>query len=309
MNLLDLTRIRDGRRTGRCSSYDTRGRNADYWIIPPGESRVLADIRGPGIITHLWMTQANNYRECLLRFTWDDALAPSVLCPLGDFFGLGHSIVNSYQSLLFSASTGHNHGVNKGCALNAYVAMPFRRRALLELVNESAEHHMQYFYVDYETCRAADLQGAGYLHAEFRRTNPFSGWAPEIRVNTPLANVVNREQVAWRNNYVILETAVDLAASKPLPGLTGAPHARDGRQQAPGRRRDEAGRGGAPVRRREPATLGLRHRVARLRAAAAARAGPRRVPAGGPMPQVAAPRTRRSAHPMALQRTRPVWSA
>ena len=207
MNTIDFARLRE-RKTARCSSWDRTGRNADWWTIPAGRSRVLADIKGPGVITHLWMTQAKHYRECLLRITWDDAPRPSVLVPLGDFFGLGHSIVNSYQSLLFTASTHHNNRFNQGCALNCYAPMPFRKRAVVELVNESGEDHGQYFYVDYETlARPSELNGLGYFHAEFRRTNPFGGWGPEVQVNTPQANAVNVERVAWDNNYVILETA------------------------------------------------------------------------------------------------------
>lgn len=191
-------------RTGRVSSWDHDGRNDDAWWVEPGQSRVLADIRGPGHITHIWMTQPNHYRECLLRITWDDARSPSVLCPLGDFFGLGHGIVNSYQSLLFTASTNSNNRFNTGCALNAYVPMPFRKRALIELVNQSKERHRQYFYIDYEQGPVSDE--TGYFHAEFRRENPFGGWGHEIRVNTPEANIVNRGQEAWDNNYVLLET-------------------------------------------------------------------------------------------------------
>ena len=195
-----------GGRTRRVSSWDTSGRNQDRWLLAPGETRVLADLEGPGVLTHFWFTQRNHYRECLLRITWDDAAAPSVLVPLGDFFGLGHGIVNSYQSALFTASTNANNRFNQGCALNSYVPMPFRRRALVELVNESDEEHLQYFYLDYE--RLAEPRAeAGYLHAEFRRTNPFGGWGHEIRVNTPEANIVNREREAWDNNYVILETS------------------------------------------------------------------------------------------------------
>ena len=190
--------------TGRASSWDETGRNSDAWWIEPGESAVLADIKGPGRITHLWLTQANHYRECLLKITWDDAGFPSVVCPLGDFFGLGHGLVNSYQSLLFSASTRNNHVFNAGCALNSYVQMPFRQRAVVELVNESSERHRQYFYVDYETGTVPTE--AGYFHAEFRRENPFGGWGHEIRVNAPEANIANKEHTAWDNNYVILET-------------------------------------------------------------------------------------------------------
>ena len=145
-----LTHISSAK-TGRCSSWDTSGRNADAWMIKPGETRVLADIKGPGSITHIWMTQGDHYRECLLKITWDDARSPSGLVPLGDFFGLGHGIVNSYQSLLFTASTRSNNQFNGGCALNCYAPMPFRKRALVELVNQSKEAHRQYFYFDYET--------------------------------------------------------------------------------------------------------------------------------------------------------------
>ncbi|MYF31490.1 MAG: DUF2961 domain-containing protein [Gammaproteobacteria bacterium] len=123
MDLRRLATIGTGG-TSRASSWDTTGRNDDAWNIEPGERRVLADIEGPGTITHLWMTQRSHYRECLLLFTWDHADQPSIVCPLGDFFGLGHDIVNSYQSLLFSASTRANNRFNQGCALNAYLPMP-----------------------------------------------------------------------------------------------------------------------------------------------------------------------------------------
>jgi hypothetical protein len=202
----DLAWITDAK-TGRVSSWDRSGRNQDYWIIPAKESRVLADIQGPGAITHIWMTQRAHYRECLLKITWDDAETPSVLVPLGDFFCLGHSIVNSFQSFLFTASTVHNNRFNAGCALNCYVPMPFQKRARVELVNESTEDHTQYFYIDYETKRSFEEEG--FFHAEFRRANPFSGWAPEIPANKPgshLANIENKEKTAWKNNYLILET-------------------------------------------------------------------------------------------------------
>ena len=202
--LTDLPQIRK-RKTGRASSWDTTGRNNDAWSIPAGESVVLADIRGPAQITHIWMTQPNHYRECLLKITYDNAASPSVLVPLGDFFCLGHGLVNNFQSLLFSASTHFPYQFNKGVALNSYVPMPFAERAVVELVNESAETHRQYFYVDYETLERVP-EGAGYFHAEFRRANPFGGWGHEITVNTPEANIVNKERLAWDNNYVILET-------------------------------------------------------------------------------------------------------
>lgn len=191
--------------TGRESSWDTTGRNQDSWILGPGETRVLADLKGPGAITHIWMTQRDHYRDCLIRITWDDAEHPSILCPLGDFFCLGHSIVSSFQSALFSASARVNDTFDSGCALNCYARMPFGKRALVELVNDSDEEHRQYFYIDYETYDSPADEEA-YFHTEFRRQNPFGGWGHEIAVNSPEANVVNVEREAWTNNYVILDT-------------------------------------------------------------------------------------------------------
>ncbi|MEE9280816.1 MAG: glycoside hydrolase family 172 protein [Myxococcota bacterium] len=203
-DFLEIARLRNGT-TGRASSWDRSGRNADYWMIPPGETRTLAEIDGPGCITHVWLTQPHHYRECLLRFTWDGAPQPSAVVPLGDFFGLGHGIVNSYQSLYFSASTRRNNHFNAGCALNCYLPMPFRSHAKVELVNESDEPHLQYFYADYETWESVP-DDLGYLHAEFRRQNPFPGWGHEIQVNTPEADIANKGRTAWDRNYVILET-------------------------------------------------------------------------------------------------------
>ena len=202
--LSSLTRVKKARSL-RASSWDTTGKNNDAWNIEPNETRVLADIKGPGCINHIWMTQRDGYRNVLLRVFWDDEEHPSVLCPLGDFFGLGNEIVNSYDSLLFSASTAGNNQFNTGCALNCYVQMPFNKSARIELVNEGDETHRQYFYIDYELYERPLDDDVAYFHTQFRRENPCDGWGHEIRVNTPEANIVNAERLAWNNNYLILE--------------------------------------------------------------------------------------------------------
>lgn len=201
---MNISRIRRAT-AGRASSWDITGRNADAWRIGAGETRVLADISGPGAITHIWMTQSRHYRECLLKITWDNARSPSVVVPLGDFFCMGHGMVANFQSIYFTGSSRHPNQFGGGCALNCYLPMPFAERAVVELVNESDEPHGQYFYIDYETY-PQPLPDLGYLHAEFRRTNPFGGWGHEIQVNAPDADIINAERTAWENNYVILET-------------------------------------------------------------------------------------------------------
>ncbi len=208
MSMLQNLAVISPGKTCRVSSWDQTGRNADRLTLEAKSSVVLADLEGPGCITHIWMTQRKGYRECLLKITWDDAKSPSVLCPLGDFFGLGHGIINSYQSMLFTASTSLESAnqFGGGCALNCYAPMPFNKRAKIELINEGPVGHWVYFYVDYERYDQPKNSDAGYFHAEFRRQNPFGGWGHEITVNKPEANVVNRERQAWNDNYVILET-------------------------------------------------------------------------------------------------------
>ncbi len=100
-SLDSLARLGNGVRSRRCSSYDTTGGNADNWPVYAGETVTLADIVGPGAIRHIWMTtkEANmNLRGMVLRMYWDGEKTPSVQCPLGDFFGLGHAKAYSYIS-------------------------------------------------------------------------------------------------------------------------------------------------------------------------------------------------------------------
>ncbi|MGB9677079.1 MAG: glycoside hydrolase family 172 protein [Candidatus Ratteibacteria bacterium] len=205
--LYELCRIKNAS-TKRISSYDIEGRNKDAWRIEPKETKIVAEIDGPGCITHIWMTQGGPlflYREVILKFYWDGEENPSILVPVGDFFCLGHSLVNSFCSLPFTASTANPYKFGAGCALNCYLPMPFNKHAKIEITNEGKEPYNQYFYIDYETYEKNLEEDIAYLHACWRRENPTPGWGPEIPVNTPEANIVNKEEVAYKNNYVILE--------------------------------------------------------------------------------------------------------
>ncbi|MBN1807547.1 MAG: DUF2961 domain-containing protein [Planctomycetes bacterium] len=204
-------------RTMRASSWDMTGKNSDAWMIGAGEERVLADIEGPGRITHIWMTQScrrmaganwfvpdpDVYRKVLLAFYWDGEKEPSVLAPLGDFFCMGHSIAGNFQSLPFTVSVNAQSNMKFGApaALNCYLPMPFRKRAKVVIINENDIGYVQYFYIDYEKVLDGLPDETAYLHAQWRRENPCPGWAPEMRVNTPPVDIPND----GAKNYVILE--------------------------------------------------------------------------------------------------------
>ena len=201
-NLYSITRAR----TKRASSWDTSGRNSDFWRIEPGGARTLADIAGPGKITHIWITQSNPdqdfLRKILLRAYWDGEAEPSILAPVGDFFCLGHSMANSFQSLPFTVSARVNYAFGGAAALNCYLQMPFNESARFEVVNESGEEHIIYFYIDYELYEQPFGADAGRLHACFRRENPTTGWGHEISVNSPPSDIPN---LSDKNNYLLLD--------------------------------------------------------------------------------------------------------
>lgn len=206
--------------SGRASSYDRAGRNDDWWLIPPGEAVTIADIPGPGRVTHLWMTQFARHvlgpgwevpdpdvlRNVLLRITWDQEDQPAVLVPLGDFFCLGNGHAATFGSLLFTASANPDQVGRQGggVALNSYVPMPFGRRALIELVNDGRSPVVQYFHVDFELTREAPDPSTGYLHARWRRERQWGGWGTDLEVNSPEA--LAAANLSSDDNFVILET-------------------------------------------------------------------------------------------------------
>jgi len=131
--------------------------------IPAGACAVLADIAGPGVICHAWLTtHYGNWRSLVLRAFWDDAMPAAVAVPVGDFFCQGwcqYAPVNSVPV-----------AVNPNGGLNCYWEMPFRSRARIELENVGSQSAVVYYQIDYELTDVDER--AGYLHAQWRRSNP-----------------------------------------------------------------------------------------------------------------------------------------
>jgi hypothetical protein len=180
---LEIARLKDYR-AGRASSYDRTGGNADRIQIRPGRRAVLADLRGPGCIRHIWFTigmerarpDRHYLRNLLLRIYWDGEKSPSVESPVGDFFGVGHGAVATYQNAAFSMTT-NNPGEGGNAAMNCWLPMPFGRRARVEILNQSKSLVRSfYYYLDYQELPALGADIA-YFHAKWRRENPTDGWA------------------------------------------------------------------------------------------------------------------------------------
>jgi hypothetical protein len=175
--LAQLPRLRDYE-SRRVSSYDRTGGNRDWYDIEPGETRVFAEMRGAGSVRHIWMTmlfpQEDFLRRVLLRFFWDHASEPSVECPIGDFFGLGHALRKNFSTAVLAMSP------EDGRAFNCWWPMPFCSGARMEIVNPTGGKFPFYFYVDYEQYDSPNaLKSMGYFHVQWRRENPTSGWGEE----------------------------------------------------------------------------------------------------------------------------------
>ncbi|MBI3912321.1 MAG: DUF2961 domain-containing protein [Armatimonadetes bacterium] len=168
-----LSRRREGR-SRRVSSWDTTGRNLDCWRVEAGETRTLADLRGAGVIRHLWFTIGAEdplyLRQCVLRMYWDGMDRPSVETPVGDFFGVGHSKVASYSCAVLNMSA--NQGNDRHAAMNCYFPMPFADGARITVENQGGKPiDAWYFYIDYDELPRLPVDELRF-HAWWNRENP-----------------------------------------------------------------------------------------------------------------------------------------
>ena len=131
-------------------------------MLAKESTEVLADIAGPGEIRHIWITvDPMAYRNCVLRFYWDNSEVPSVEVPLGDFFANGHRLRTSINSLPVC--------VNSSGGFNSYWPMPFRKHCRITIENQSPYDIHGFFYqITYQELEVP--AEAAYFHARWRRT-------------------------------------------------------------------------------------------------------------------------------------------
>ena len=130
--------------------------------LEPGSTTTLADIKGSGVIQHIWITvDFKAYRDAILRFYWDGEKTPSVETPLGDFFCNGHGLRYNVTSLPIT--------VNPWGGFNCYFPMPFRKSAKITIENQRQDKIEGFFYQI--TYSLVDVpESAAYFHAQWRRS-------------------------------------------------------------------------------------------------------------------------------------------
>lgn len=149
--------------------------NKDNRNLEPGGTRVLMDVKGPGVITHIWMTflapephnwakeGSANHQEMLLRIYWDGSDKPGVEAPVGDFFANSFGKRSEVLSLPVVVEDADSY--------NCFWHMPFRKSARMEIINQSDKPvSLLYYNIDWMEKKVSP--DAPYFYAQYRQEYP-----------------------------------------------------------------------------------------------------------------------------------------
>lgn len=141
----------------------------DAWAINPGETKVLADIKGPAVLQNMWFTcsglpdvDGEYLRNLIIKMYWDGETSPSVEVPFGNFFGCGFSRREPWQSEYIGVTSG---------GFYCYFPMPFSGSARIEIENRMEKPTLVFFHFlgqKYDQLPEDTL----YFHSQYRRENP-----------------------------------------------------------------------------------------------------------------------------------------
>lgn len=137
-----------------------------FIAIASRSTAIIADIKGPGVIQHIWITTSmQQKRDLIVRIYWDGETAPSVEAPMGDLFcnGWNYHVPINAMPICVGASN----------AYNSYFPMPFRTSARITVENRAAVKCDLVAYAVNYTLTEVGPEDA-YFHAQFRRSNPLA---------------------------------------------------------------------------------------------------------------------------------------
>lgn len=150
--------------------------NYDNFTVAPGETHVVMNEKGPGVITHMWFTflgpspqdwakkGSANHQEMLLRAYWDDNSRPAIEAPVGDFFANCFGQRREVISMPVVVEDGDSY--------NCYWQMPFRKSARIEIVNQS-EKPISLLYYNIDWIKKDEVpQDTPYFYAQYRQEYP-----------------------------------------------------------------------------------------------------------------------------------------
>lgn len=234
--MLSISQIKKDVKTKRVGSYDKTGGNADcLGGIKDGEKITLMDVKGAGIIDHIWITIAPeaakaNRNDIIIRMFWDENTYPSVESPIGPFFGNGWNETYNFVSTPLTVSPGW------GKSYVCYFAMPFAKGARIEIENQTGVNlESFYFNIDYTEMPALP-ENSGRFHAWFNHevtkalpggenewgTLGEAGKNPTGKDNYVFADIKGKGQFVGVNYYVNCPTPMWYGEGDEMVFIDGA---------------------------------------------------------------------------------------
>jgi hypothetical protein len=133
--------------------------------LTAGDSVVLLNTDGPGIITRIWFTIVDRSPEMLrslkIDIFWDGSIKPAVSAPFGDFFGIGPNQNTAFENELFASPEGKS--------FNCFIPMPFKRSAKIVITNEGKKDLLMLFYdIDFLQLKKWNQENL-YFHCYWHR--------------------------------------------------------------------------------------------------------------------------------------------
>jgi hypothetical protein len=141
--------------------------NADFIALASGAEIAIASLKGPGVITHMWINVQSDDpyagRLVVLRAKWDGESGASIEVPIGDFFGVGFGLDGNVDTLPVRVTAD-------GRARSCWWPMPFSSSAEVTIRNDSPRPiRMLQWAVDWsDTPCPANVRT---FHAHFRASN------------------------------------------------------------------------------------------------------------------------------------------
>ncbi|MBN1912444.1 MAG: DUF2961 domain-containing protein [Pirellulales bacterium] len=177
----DLAKPHDGRSMRSTSTkVDENGdyahSNSDNYRVKPGDTKVVLDAKGPGVVTHMWFTflgperhawakqGSANHQEMLLRIYYDGQKRPGVEAPLGDFFANCFGKRREVISVPVVVEDADSY--------NCYWRMPFRKSIRIEIVNQS-DKFLNLLYYNIDWIKKDSLPNdTPYFYAQYHQEYP-----------------------------------------------------------------------------------------------------------------------------------------
>lgn len=184
-------------RQGKDGKYDPKadpkgdleeGSNHDNFRVAPGATHVLMDEKGPGEITHIWLTflgpepqdwakqGAADHQDMLLRIYYDGREKPGVEAPVGDFFANCFGKRREVVSLPVVVEDADSY--------NCFWRMPFRKSVRVEIVNQSEKPvALLYYNIDWVE-KPVLPDDTPYFHAQYLQEYPVTSGKDYVVLDT-----------------------------------------------------------------------------------------------------------------------------